>query len=37
MTDNATDIDPVESQEWQDAIEDVIQRDGRQPRALPAG
>ena len=28
MTDNTTDIDPVESQEWQDAIEDVIQRDG---------
>ena len=22
------DIDPVESQEWQDAIEDVIERDG---------
>ncbi len=28
MTDNSPDIDPVESQEWQDAIEDVIQRDG---------
>ncbi len=28
MTDHSTDIDPVESQEWQDAIEDVIQRDG---------
>ncbi|MDJ0821765.1 MAG: pyruvate dehydrogenase (acetyl-transferring), homodimeric type [Paracoccaceae bacterium] len=28
MTDNAQDIDPIESQEWQEAIEDVIQRDG---------
>ncbi|MDJ0859554.1 MAG: pyruvate dehydrogenase (acetyl-transferring), homodimeric type [Dinoroseobacter sp.] len=28
MTDLKTDIDPVESQEWQDAIEDVIARDG---------
>ncbi|SFA99723.1 pyruvate dehydrogenase E1 component [Poseidonocella pacifica] len=28
MTDTPEDIDPIESQEWQDAIEDVIQRDG---------
>ncbi len=28
MTDLTPDLDPVESQEWQDAIEDVIQRDG---------
>ncbi|WP_425038233.1 pyruvate dehydrogenase (acetyl-transferring), homodimeric type [Primorskyibacter sp. S187A] len=28
MTDHLQDIDPVESQEWQDAIEDVIARDG---------
>ena len=28
MTDNSTDIDPVESREWQEAIEDVIARDG---------
>ncbi len=28
MTDHAQDIDPVESQEWQEAIEDVIERDG---------
>ncbi|SFR15095.1 pyruvate dehydrogenase (acetyl-transferring), homodimeric type [Poseidonocella sedimentorum] len=28
MTDLPEDIDPVESQEWQDAIEDVILRDG---------
>ena len=28
MTDATTDIDPLESQEWQDAIEDVIERDG---------
>ncbi|KMK65302.1 pyruvate dehydrogenase (acetyl-transferring), homodimeric type [Puniceibacterium sp. IMCC21224] len=28
MTDSRQDIDPVESQEWQEAIEDVIQRDG---------
>ncbi|MEM8730155.1 MAG: pyruvate dehydrogenase (acetyl-transferring), homodimeric type [Pseudomonadota bacterium] len=28
MTDLTPDIDPVESQEWQDAIEDVIERDG---------
>jgi pyruvate dehydrogenase E1 component len=28
MKDQPNDIDPVESQEWQDAIEDVIQRDG---------
>jgi len=28
MTDHNHDIDPVESQEWQDAIEDVIARDG---------
>ena len=28
MTDTPLDIDPVESQEWQDAIEDVILRDG---------
>ncbi|MDU8910694.1 pyruvate dehydrogenase (acetyl-transferring), homodimeric type [Aestuariicoccus sp. MJ-SS9] len=28
MTDNPQDIDPTESQEWQDAIEDVILRDG---------
>ncbi|MCH2094991.1 MAG: pyruvate dehydrogenase (acetyl-transferring), homodimeric type [Rhodobacteraceae bacterium] len=28
MTDTPHDIDPVESQEWQEAIEDVIQRDG---------
>ena len=28
MKDSQTDIDPVESQEWQEAIEDVILRDG---------
>ena len=28
MKDNAQDIDPVESNEWQEAIEDVIARDG---------
>ena len=28
MTDHSHDIDPVESQEWQEAVEDVIQRDG---------
>ncbi len=28
MTDQPQDIDPIESQEWQDAIEDVIERDG---------
>lgn len=28
MKDIGPDIDPVESQEWQDAIEDVIERDG---------
>ena len=28
MKDQASDIDPVESQEWQDAIADVIERDG---------
>ncbi|MFP7675392.1 pyruvate dehydrogenase (acetyl-transferring), homodimeric type [Marivita sp. S0852] len=28
MKDSPNDIDPVESQEWQDAIEDVILRDG---------
>jgi pyruvate dehydrogenase E1 component len=28
MKDSPQDIDPVESQEWQDAIEDVILRDG---------
>ena len=28
MKDLGPDIDPVESQEWQDAIEDVIERDG---------
>ena len=28
MTTQDTDIDPVESREWQDAIEDVISRDG---------
>ncbi|MCC1493011.1 pyruvate dehydrogenase (acetyl-transferring), homodimeric type [Cognatishimia sp. F0-27] len=28
MKDNSPDIDPTESQEWQDAIEDVIERDG---------
>jgi pyruvate dehydrogenase E1 component len=28
MTDVMKDIDPVESQEWQDAISDVIERDG---------
>ena len=28
MKDQAPDIDPVESQEWQDAIADVIERDG---------
>ncbi len=28
MKDGITDIDPVESQEWRDAIEDVIARDG---------
>ena len=26
MKDQASDIDPVESQEWQDAIADVIER-----------
>ncbi|MCV2883074.1 hypothetical protein, partial [Actibacterium sp. XHP0104] len=25
---NQNDIDPIESQEWQDAIADVIERDG---------
>ncbi len=28
MKDGTPDIDPVESREWQDAIEDVIERDG---------
>ncbi|WP_420538826.1 pyruvate dehydrogenase (acetyl-transferring), homodimeric type [Paracoccus sphaerophysae] len=28
MKDQTSDIDPVESQEWQDAIADVIERDG---------
>ncbi|ETW10934.1 pyruvate dehydrogenase subunit E1 [Roseivivax marinus] len=28
MKDTPNDIDPVESQEWQDAVEDVIMRDG---------
>ncbi|MBJ3763076.1 pyruvate dehydrogenase (acetyl-transferring), homodimeric type [Maribius pontilimi] len=28
MKDNPSDIDPVESKEWQEAIEDVIARDG---------
>ena len=28
MKDTPQDVDPVESQEWQDAIEDVIERDG---------
>ena len=28
MTDLTQDIDPIESQEWQDAISDVIERDG---------
>ncbi len=28
MKDTPQDIDPVESQEWQDAVEDVIDRDG---------
>ncbi|MDA7427405.1 pyruvate dehydrogenase (acetyl-transferring), homodimeric type [Primorskyibacter aestuariivivens] len=28
MTDQSHDIDPVESQEWQDAVQDVIERDG---------
>ncbi|MCP5075246.1 MAG: pyruvate dehydrogenase (acetyl-transferring), homodimeric type [Rhodobacteraceae bacterium] len=28
MTDQIPDIDPIESREWQDAIEDVIERDG---------
>ncbi|WP_425046917.1 pyruvate dehydrogenase (acetyl-transferring), homodimeric type [Primorskyibacter sp. S87] len=28
MTDHQSDIDPVESQEWQDAVADVIERDG---------
>lgn len=28
MKDQGSDIDPVESQEWQDAIADVIERDG---------
>jgi pyruvate dehydrogenase E1 component len=28
MTDHTQDIDPVESQEWQEAIADVIERDG---------
>ncbi len=28
MKDNRDDIDPVESQEWQEAVEDVIARDG---------
>ncbi|WP_417523506.1 pyruvate dehydrogenase (acetyl-transferring), homodimeric type [Marinovum sp.] len=28
MTDQTSDIDPIESQEWQDAVQDVIERDG---------
>lgn len=28
MTDPTTDIDPIESLEWQEAVEDVILRDG---------
>ena len=28
MTVNSNDIDPVESQEWQEAIQDVIEKDG---------
>jgi len=28
VADNTDDFDPIESQEWQDAIEDVIVRDG---------
>jgi len=28
MKDHSQDIDPVESQEWQDAVSDVIERDG---------
>ncbi len=28
MKDGMSDIDPIESQEWRDAIEDVIERDG---------
>ena len=28
MTDHSSDLDPIESREWQDAIEDVIERDG---------
>ena len=28
MSNQMPDIDPVESQEWQEAVEDVIQRDG---------
>ena len=28
MSNHISDIDPVESQEWQEAVEDVIQRDG---------
>ena len=28
MKDQPDDLDPVESQEWQEAIEDVIARDG---------
>ena len=28
MKDAPQDMDPVESQEWQEAIEDVIERDG---------
>ncbi len=28
MSNQISDIDPVESQEWQEAVEDVIQRDG---------
>ena len=28
MTTQDSDIDPVESQEWQEAIQDVIEKDG---------
>ena len=28
MSDLGSDIDPIESREWQDAIADVIERDG---------
>ncbi|TNF18178.1 MAG: pyruvate dehydrogenase (acetyl-transferring), homodimeric type [Rhodobacteraceae bacterium] len=28
MKDQSQDIDPIESQEWQDAVQDVIERDG---------